>query len=124
MGSNSRIRILRHAAAERQEWQCYYCSFPMWEGDPEVFKTRYSVSSREVRRFRCTAEHLTAQFDGGRDIEENIVVACHYCNRTRHRRKRPKDAESYASFFSIQDRKRTMASCLVKAVKSASEVSR
>jgi len=98
MGSNSRIRILRRAAAERQEWNCYYCSFPMWEGDPAVFKTRYSLTSREVRRFRCTAEHLKARCDGGRDIEENIVAACHYCNRTRHSKKRPKDADSYASF--------------------------
>ncbi|WP_368411039.1 MULTISPECIES: HNH endonuclease [Rhizobium] len=70
----------------------------MWESDPEVFKTRYSLSSRAVRHFRCTAEHLKARSDGGRDIEENIVAACHYCNRTRHRTKRPKDAVSYASF--------------------------
>jgi len=97
MKSNSRIRILRRAAAERQVWQCYYCTFPMWEGDPEVLKTRYSLTSREVRRFRCTAEHLKARCDGGRDIEENVVAACHFCNRTRHRRKRPMDAESYAS---------------------------
>ncbi|TBD04753.1 restriction endonuclease [Rhizobium leguminosarum] len=98
MKSNSRIQILRRRAAESQGWRCYYCLFPMWESNPEAFKTRYSLSSRAVRHFRCTAEHLTARCDGGRDIEENIVAACHYCNRTRHRRKRPKDAASFASF--------------------------
>ncbi|WP_445944934.1 HNH endonuclease [Rhizobium sp. WSM1274] len=41
---------------------------------------------------------LKARCDGGRDTEENIVAACHYCNRTRHRKTRPKDAASYACF--------------------------
>lgn len=98
MKSKSRIRILRRKAAESQGWQCYYCHFPMWESDPEVFRVRFALSSRAVWHFRCTAEHLEARYDGGRDIEENIVAACHYCNRNRHRKKRPRDAMSYARF--------------------------
>ncbi|NKJ77804.1 restriction endonuclease [Rhizobium leguminosarum bv. viciae] len=98
MKSKKRIQYLRSKAAESQGWLCYYCSFPMWGSDPEAFKARYSLPSRAVRHFRCTAEHLKARCDGGRDIEENIVAACHYCNRTRHRKKRPKDAACYASF--------------------------
>ncbi|WP_080579593.1 HNH endonuclease [Sinorhizobium fredii] len=70
----------------------------MWETDPRIFSARYRVSRRAALHFRCTAEHLVARCDGGRDTEENIVAACHYCNRTRHRPKRPKNAASYAAF--------------------------
>jgi hypothetical protein len=93
-----RIRNLRHKAAESQGWQCYYCQLPMWETDPKIFATRFRVSGRAALLFRCTAEHLEARCDGGRDIQENIVAACQYCNKNRHRKKRPKDATSYASF--------------------------
>ncbi|WP_420228749.1 HNH endonuclease [Rhizobium etli] len=70
----------------------------MWETDPNTLKERFRVPGRTVLRFRCTAEHLVAQCDGGRDTEENIVAACQFCNGSRHRKKRPKDAASYASF--------------------------
>ncbi|WP_370008161.1 HNH endonuclease [Sinorhizobium fredii] len=97
MKTNNRIRNLRRKAAESQDWQCYYCQQPMWETDPKSFSARFRVSDRAILLFRCTAEHLEARCDGGRDIEENIVAACHYCNRNRHRKKRPKDAVSYVS---------------------------
>ncbi|MGO8493618.1 HNH endonuclease [Rhizobium ruizarguesonis] len=70
----------------------------MWEIDPKIFSTRFQVPGRAVLLFRCTAEHLQARCDGGLDTEENVVAACQYCNRNRHRTKRPKDAASYASF--------------------------
>ncbi|WP_431693649.1 HNH endonuclease [Rhizobium giardinii] len=70
----------------------------MWETDPKSFSARFGLTDRAASLFRCTAEHLVARSDGGRDTEENIVAACHYCNRTRHRPKRPKDAASYACF--------------------------
>ncbi|WP_165447850.1 HNH endonuclease [Rhizobium ruizarguesonis] len=38
---------------------------------------------------------VEARCDGGKDTEENVVAACLYCNRNRHKRKRPKDAVSY-----------------------------
>lgn len=98
MTTSSRIKYLRRKAAESQKWQCYYCDFPMWETDPEAFRARFALSSRAVLHLRCTAEHLEAQCDGGGDTEENIVAACHYCNKTRHRPRRPKDAASYAKF--------------------------
>lgn len=98
MKSNNRIQLLRRKAGENQGWQCYYCQLPMWETDPKFFSARYRLSDRAALLFRCTAEHLVAQCDGGRDIEENIVAACLFCNKTRHRKKRPKDAASYASF--------------------------
>ncbi|WP_411974196.1 HNH endonuclease [Sinorhizobium kummerowiae] len=67
----------------------------MWETDPEIFSARFRISARTAWRFRCTAEHLVARCDGGRDVEENVVAACHYCNWTRHRTTRPKDSASY-----------------------------
>ncbi|ANK91536.1 MULTISPECIES: HNH endonuclease [unclassified Rhizobium] len=70
----------------------------MWETEPNTFRERFRVSDRAVWFFRCTAEHLVAQCDGGGDTEENIVAACQFCNGSRHRKKRPKDAASYASF--------------------------
>ncbi|WP_408987999.1 HNH endonuclease [Rhizobium sp. PRIMUS64] len=95
MKSNSRIQILRRRAAENQRWQCYYCQQPMWETDPKIFSARFRVTDRAALHFRCTAEHLEARCDGGRDTEENVVAACLYCNKNRHKRKRPKDAVSY-----------------------------
>ncbi|WP_425376247.1 HNH endonuclease [Rhizobium pisi] len=70
----------------------------MWEIDPKSFSTHFRVPGRAVLRFRCTAEHLEARCDGGRDTEENVVAACLYCNNNRHKRKRPKDPASYANF--------------------------
>ncbi|MGR9206361.1 HNH endonuclease [Rhizobium leguminosarum] len=67
----------------------------MWETDPKIFSALHRVPGRAVWLFRCTAEHLVARCDGGRDIEGNIVAACQHCNSTRHRPKRPKDAVSY-----------------------------
>lgn len=98
MKSNSRIQNLRRRAAESQGWRCFYCHYPMWEIEPKSFSTRFRVQGRAVLRFRCTAEHLEARCDGGLDTEENVVASCLYCNKNRHKRKRPKDAASYVIF--------------------------
>lgn len=78
---------LRHQAAIKQNHRCYYCGQPMWESDPTEFISRYGVSKRVVRLCQCTAEHLTARQDGGRNVHENIVAACVYCNHGRHKKK-------------------------------------
>ncbi|WP_416347129.1 HNH endonuclease signature motif containing protein [Devosia sp.] len=44
---------------------------------------------------RCTAEHLRARCDGGKDVLENVVAACWLCNNRRHRRKVPPAPEDY-----------------------------
>ncbi|WP_405049169.1 HNH endonuclease [Rhizobium sp. NZLR4b] len=67
----------------------------MWESDPKSFSARFRLTDRAALHFRCTAEHLQARCDGGRDTKENVVAACRYCNGNRHNRKRPKDAVSY-----------------------------
>jgi len=58
---------------------------------------RYGISAGLAKRFQCTAEHLHARCDGGKDVSSNIVAACQFCNAARHRAKRPPDALTHAS---------------------------
>lgn len=71
MRSNSNIKIihLRRMASKKQGRRCYYC-------------TRVMGSRAQLR---CTAEHLIARSDQGRDSKTNIVAACNFCNAMRHR---------------------------------------
>ena len=55
-----------------------------------------------VALFKCTAEHLLAKQDGGKDDESNIVAACHFCNQKRHKCKNPKDPISYKHYISTR----------------------
>ena len=82
-------RKARNAAFRRQNGRCYYCNCPMWLGDCREFATQYALTMGEARRLRCTAEHLKARKDGGPDAAANIVAACDFCNRSRHRRAKP-----------------------------------
>lgn len=70
------IRKFRRAAALKQNFRCWYCGFPVWEGTREEFARKHNISIGDAERFRCTAEHLTARCDGGADIAGNIVAAC------------------------------------------------
>lgn len=45
---------------------------------------RYGIGLRLAKYLCCTAEHLVAQQDGGKDTEENVAAACLWCNRMRH----------------------------------------
>ncbi|TAU85841.1 HNH endonuclease [Rhizobium leguminosarum] len=94
--SNHTIKALKTKAADRQNWNCYYCHKPMWDQDPSDFIRRYPMSIGQAARFRCTAEHLEARSDGGRNIESNIVAACQFCNQARHKTKRPRDPIGHA----------------------------
>lgn len=80
----SQLQRSRLHAFNRQGGRCYYCNLPMWldgqAGPPQL---------------RCTAEHLTAQCEGGKDGQSNIVAACWHCNRTRHKRRRPPEPDAY-----------------------------
>ena len=55
------------------------------------------ASPTAAARLQCTAEHLVARREGGRDIASNVVAACAHCNHTRHKRKRPPDPAAYRS---------------------------
>lgn len=81
-----RSKALRERAAVAQHHSCYYCGFPMWQGDVADFASRFAIRKRAALRFQCTAEHVSALGDGGTTTTGNIVAACHYCNQMRHRR--------------------------------------
>lgn len=83
----SKLVCHRKSAYLSQSGRCYYCNLPMWESDVESFTQAYKVSLRQAKLLKCTAEHLDARMDGGKDNANNIVAACHWCNQKRHQRK-------------------------------------
>jgi hypothetical protein len=85
----------RTAAFIRQFGFCHYCGFAMWMDDLAEFCACYRLTPAHARRMCCTAEHLVARRDGGRDSAANIVAACLHCNRTRHRPKNVLDPLRY-----------------------------
>lgn len=85
----------RQAAFIAQGGQCFYCAHPMWQSDPEKFSQAYGVSPGALWRYQCTAEHLLPREEGGRDTRDNIVAACAYCNRQRHRPPVPRSVERH-----------------------------
>ncbi|MGE0387673.1 MAG: HNH endonuclease [Gammaproteobacteria bacterium] len=81
-----------------QSGRCVYCNLPMWEADPDEFAKRYHLTPNQTRRFKCTAEHLTARCDGGPDSRANIAAACMHCNSVRHRSPVPLPALEYQTY--------------------------
>jgi len=77
----------RHNSYIAQAGRCCYCAYPMWENNPELFARTNNISLPQAKRFKCTAEHLIARKDGGKDEAANIVAACLWCNLKRHNRK-------------------------------------
>jgi hypothetical protein len=67
-----------------------------------MFAMKYKATSKNATFFKCTAEHLLAKQDGGKDSESNIVAACHFCNQKRHKCKTPKDPISYKRYVSTR----------------------
>lgn len=88
----SKIQNLRLQAFTRQQGRCWYCGVLMWHRSHQEL---LGVPACAAARLRCTAEHLVAQSDGGRDVEANVVAACAHCNHTRHKRKKPPEPASY-----------------------------
>ncbi|HDZ71775.1 MAG TPA: restriction endonuclease [Aurantimonas coralicida] len=95
MGKPEKLKKIRTALAQEQNWLCHYCDSPMWDSDPAVFLRRHHVPKGLLNRFQCTAEHLRPKQDGGKDIPENIVAACKFCNQTRHKRRSAQPPETY-----------------------------
>jgi 5-methylcytosine-specific restriction endonuclease McrA len=79
------LRTLRTLAFQAQSGRCYYCGFEMWEASPDELGLR----RRSAAPFRCTAEHLVAKQDGGKDSRHNVVAAHATCNHRRHKRAAP-----------------------------------
>ena len=83
------VRKLRSIAGRIQKYRCWYCEFPIWENDQAAFAKMHGLTFDQASRFKCTAEHLVARSDGGPDTPKNIVAACLFCNRTRHKTPQP-----------------------------------
>jgi len=96
----------RFKAFNLQQGRCIYCELPMWLEHPQAFAKKYKITTKQAKIFQCTAEHLKAKQDGGKDHESNIVVACHYCNQKRHQSKSPKDPISYKQYVTNRLEKR------------------
>ena len=91
----SNLKKLRKSAFIQQNGKCCYCGFLMWLESAESFATLHGITVKQARHFQCTAEHLQARQDGGRDVRENIAAACVRCNQLRHQRKKPMPPEKY-----------------------------
>lgn len=94
MTSKTIVR-LRAKCYEAQFRRCYYCGVCMWINDLPAFTARFGAKRELALPLQCTAEHLNARSDGGRDVAGNIVAACRLCNSRRHRRKVPPTPEHY-----------------------------
>lgn len=84
MATNHRLLRLRRQAYKRQHGLCIYCCCPMWEVDCPQFARAYGLTADLARGLQCTAEHLHARRDGGRNVKANIAAACLRCNLGRH----------------------------------------
>lgn len=97
--NHSKLKKLRAMAFDRQGGHCCYCGLPMVGDCPDVFCAAYQLRPDDARYLACTAEHLVARQDGGREDQSNIAAACWWCNVSRHRGKVPqtiaRDAAAY-----------------------------
>jgi len=75
---------IRSRAHQLQGGRCFYCSVLMWTDDCAAFASRYGLTPGLARWLQCTAEHLQARQEGGRDSIKNIAAACRVCNTRRH----------------------------------------
>ena len=103
----------RSKAYKLQLGRCIYCELPMWLDNPEAFAKKHKISINGASLFKCTAEHLLARQDGGKDVESNIVAACQFCNQKRHHCKKPKDPISFKRFVSTRLSKGSWNSVLI-----------
>lgn len=100
--SNKRLKTLRVHAFHAQAGRCFYCGLPMWLSSPDEL----GLKPRKARSFQCSAEHLVAQQDGGKDIPGNVVAAHIRCNQGRH--KRPTPAPSPEAFRTLVQKRLAM----------------
>lgn len=106
--NKSRLKAFNH-----QQGRCIYCELPMWLQHPETFAKKYKITTKQAQLFKCAAEHLKAKQDGGKDNERNIVAACHYCNKKRHKCKSPKDPISYKQYVTNRLEKGKWNLCMI-----------
>jgi 5-methylcytosine-specific restriction endonuclease McrA len=69
----TRMSRMRAKLYARQGGRCYYCDRDM---TLRTFRIQDQLRDEDV-----TVEHLVPRVLGGRDIPQNLVAACHGCNR-------------------------------------------
>lgn len=69
----TRMSRMRANLYARQGGQCYYC-------EREMTLRTFQIQD-QLRDDDVTVEHLVPRVLGGRDIPQNLVAACHQCNR-------------------------------------------
>lgn len=80
-------RQARLRAFKSQNGNCFYCQLPM-----------LPTAQEGPRALLCTAEHLLARCDGGRNSPKNIVAACRHCNSKRHARSKALPPELFKDY--------------------------
>lgn len=89
----------RKSAFEAQGGHCYYCKCAMWRGhEGRDFRQRHSLTRKQARALLCTAEHLLARCDGGKNHAGNIVAACRRCNAGRHQQKKVLEPSAFVDY--------------------------
>jgi 5-methylcytosine-specific restriction endonuclease McrA len=78
----------------------------MWTNDLPSFAQQFGLTIKQAKHHQCTAEHLKARQDGGKDTRDNLVAACRYCNSNRHKRKNVPAPEQYRHFVQSRIAKR------------------
>ena len=91
----SKLKKIKLSKFKSQDGRCYYCCQPMWTGNSGEFCKTFNMSLPQAAKFQCTAEHVVARCDGGKDVSSNIVAACKFCNNKRHRAKVPLAEAAY-----------------------------
>ncbi|MBC7461005.1 MAG: HNH endonuclease [Thermoleophilia bacterium] len=69
-----RIARLRSELYALQGGLCHYCQRAM------TLRT-FAIQEPRLADSDATVEHLVPRVLGGRDVPENLVAACHACNR-------------------------------------------
>jgi len=122
----SRLVQYRQQALTRQNGRCCYCGLPaIPQAKLITFASTHGLSEVHAKALQCTAEHLQARCDGGRDEVENIAAACITCNARRHHMKPAPQPDRYRNIVQKQMaagcwHKRSLASA-VFAAKSANQ---
>jgi hypothetical protein len=93
------LKSLRRKAFQQQQGLCWYCNLPMWFTCPDEL---LGLDSSVAWLAQCTAEHLIARCDGGKDAADNIVAACARCNDGRHQLPVPPQPSDYRRYVQIK----------------------
>ena len=70
---NRRLRNVRLRLYEKQQGRCFYCNNPM-----KVF-----LETKDPTPNYATFDHKIPKSKGGKNTQDNIVLACWKCNRSK-----------------------------------------